>query len=164
VSFEREVFPSLVGSGLYGLEINGYWLDIGTPERYLQGTRDILSGRVRTGVDLGPDGLGIDGSARVDPRAQVTGPVLVGRGSEIHAGVRLGPNAVLADGCRIADGALVEDSVLHKGARLEPRAVVRESIIGPGARVGADARVEDCSILGEGSVVDSGAALAGARV
>ena len=36
VSIEREVFPRLVGDGLYGLRLEGYWLDIGTPERYLQ--------------------------------------------------------------------------------------------------------------------------------
>src|SRR3954449_10154577 len=36
VSIEREVFPTLVGDGLYGYESSGYWLDIGTPERYLQ--------------------------------------------------------------------------------------------------------------------------------
>src|SRR5438876_29497 len=48
ISIERDVFPRLVGRGLYGFATDGYWLDIGTPERYLQGTFDILSGRVRT--------------------------------------------------------------------------------------------------------------------
>jgi mannose-1-phosphate guanylyltransferase len=38
VSIEREVFPKLVGHGLYGYEATGYWLDIGTPDRYLKGT------------------------------------------------------------------------------------------------------------------------------
>src|SRR3954471_12390557 len=35
---ERDVFPRLVGAGLYGHVAEGYWLDIGTPERYLEGT------------------------------------------------------------------------------------------------------------------------------
>ncbi|MDQ4129429.1 MAG: nucleotidyltransferase family protein, partial [Actinomycetota bacterium] len=43
VSFEREVFPRLVGKGLYGFAADGYWLDIGTRERYLQATYDLLS-------------------------------------------------------------------------------------------------------------------------
>ena len=46
VSFEREVFPSLVGDGLYGYDAAGYWIDIGTPERYLEATWDLLAGRV----------------------------------------------------------------------------------------------------------------------
>ena len=45
VSIERDVFPELVGNGLYGHEATGYWLDIGTPERYLQATFDILERR-----------------------------------------------------------------------------------------------------------------------
>src|SRR3954468_25087113 len=39
VSIEREVWPRLVGAGLYGAPAeHAYWMDIGTPERYLQGT------------------------------------------------------------------------------------------------------------------------------
>ena len=49
-SIERDVFPQLVGNGLYGCVAEGYWLDIGTPARYLQGTYDILEGTVGTNV------------------------------------------------------------------------------------------------------------------
>ncbi len=45
-SIERDVFPRLVGNGLYARESDRYWLDIGTPDRYLAGTWDIVSGRV----------------------------------------------------------------------------------------------------------------------
>ena len=44
------MFPKLVGRGLYGCEATGYWLDIGTPSRYLQATYDILEGKVTTKV------------------------------------------------------------------------------------------------------------------
>ncbi|HYC80263.1 MAG TPA: NDP-sugar synthase, partial [Solirubrobacterales bacterium] len=44
VSIEREIFPRLVGEGLYALPLAGYWMDFGTPERYLQATWDILEG------------------------------------------------------------------------------------------------------------------------
>ena len=50
VSIEREVFPRLIGDGLGALRLDGYWMDIGTPERYLQATWDILEGRVATRV------------------------------------------------------------------------------------------------------------------
>ncbi|MGH2962079.1 MAG: nucleotidyltransferase family protein, partial [Solirubrobacterales bacterium] len=46
VSIEREVFPELAGTGLHGLRLPGYWMDIGTPERYLQASWDILERRV----------------------------------------------------------------------------------------------------------------------
>src|SRR3984957_13426553 len=50
VSIEREVWPRLIGKGLYGFPCESYWLDIGTPERYLQGTFDIIEGNVHTAV------------------------------------------------------------------------------------------------------------------
>ena len=50
VSIEREVFPKLVGHGLYGRRLEGYWIDIGTPERYLQANWDILERRLETVV------------------------------------------------------------------------------------------------------------------
>ena len=66
VSIEREVWPRLVGEGLYGFPPSAYWLDIGTPERYLQGTFDILEGNVRTAVAerLGDGYLAVDDGAR----------------------------------------------------------------------------------------------------
>ena len=51
VSIERDVFPRLVGEGLGGLRLDGYWMDIGTPDRYLQASWDILEGRVETQVE-----------------------------------------------------------------------------------------------------------------
>ena len=54
VSIEREVWPLLIGNGLYGYPSESYWLDIGTPERYLQGTFDIIEGNVSLGGHRAP--------------------------------------------------------------------------------------------------------------
>src|SRR4029077_4739088 len=53
VSFEGEVFPRMVGNGLYGWAADGYWIDIGTPERYLEATWDLLAGRVESTLPEG---------------------------------------------------------------------------------------------------------------
>src|SRR5207244_9326410 len=53
VSFEREIFPELVGQGLYGWVAGGYWIDIGTPERYLDAPWVLLAGR---GASTPPEG------------------------------------------------------------------------------------------------------------
>ena len=44
VSIEREVFPRLAEprARVYGIALPGYWLDVGTPESYLQAHRDVL--------------------------------------------------------------------------------------------------------------------------
>jgi len=129
VSIEREVFPRLVGDGLGALRLDGYWMDIGTPERYLQASWDILEGRVET---------------RVAPTAP---GLMVGAGAEIGAGATVGPRAVLAPGCTVGAGAEVRDSVLLDGCEVGDGARIAGSILAPGVSVAAGATVED-AVLG----------------
>ena len=73
VSIEREIWPALVGQGLYGYPAHdAYWLDIGTPETYLRGTFDLLEGKVAR--RRGPARWG--GAAR-SPRTPRSGPLVV---------------------------------------------------------------------------------------
>lgn len=130
VSIEREVFPRLVGDGLRGLRLDGYWMDIGTPERYLQASWDILEGRVRTRVRSTAPGL------------------LVGAGAEVAAGATIGPRAVVSGGCRVAAGATVRESVLLRGCTVEAGARVSGSVLAPGVTVEAGAELVD-AVVGE---------------
>jgi mannose-1-phosphate guanylyltransferase len=129
VSIEREVFPRLIGDGLGALRLDGYWMDIGTPERYLQASWDILEGRVET---------------RVAPTAP---GLMVAAGAEVAAGATIGPRAVLAPGCTVGAGAEVRDSVLLDGCEVGEGARVGGSILAPGVSVAAGATVED-AVLG----------------
>ena len=62
---ERDVFPRLVGEGLAATLLDGYWMDIGTPARYLQATWDILEGASRRGSSRPRPGILVDASAAV---------------------------------------------------------------------------------------------------
>ncbi|HET7445150.1 MAG TPA: NDP-sugar synthase [Solirubrobacterales bacterium] len=121
VSIEREVFPRLVGDGLHALCLDGYWMDIGTPDRYLQASWDILEGRVRTQVTPTAPGL------------------FVGAGAEVATGATIGPRAVLAPGCTVAAGAAVRGSVLLDGCTVAAGARIEDSILAPGVNVAAGA-------------------------
>jgi mannose-1-phosphate guanylyltransferase len=166
VSIEREVFPRLVGRGLYGHGLSGYWMDIGTPERYLQASWDILEGRVKTEAGARLDGTGLlveaDG---VDPGATIEAPALVETDVAAAAEASIGPRAVIARGSQLGEGAAVASSVLLPHAHIGAGATVTQSILGPGVRVGEGARVGPGAVLGEDSEVEAGKELdAGARV
>src|SRR5690606_3718711 len=104
VSIEREVFPKLVGRGLYGYEASGYWLDIGTPQRYLQATHDILDGAVCTSVQERFDShnLAIADGATIDGR--LVGPAYVGAGARIERGALVSGRTVLGRDVVIGPG------------------------------------------------------------
>ena len=149
-SIERDVFPTLVGHGLYGYEASGYWMDIGTPGRYLRATREILDRHVHTiiGDRVHQAGGKLVGSGRVD--GEVTAPSLVGADCEIHAGARVGPHSVLGRGVRVAEGGEITASVVFDGAVVGSGAIVRDSVIGRGVEVGQNCVIEGEVILGDG--------------
>lgn len=136
VSIEREVFPRLVGEGLHGVLLEGYWMDIGTPGRYLQASWDILEGRVSTGVQPTAPGL------------------FVARGAEVDAAATVGPRAVLSPGCEIGAEAEVRGSVLLPGCVVGRGALVVDSILAPGVSVQAGAEVRD-AVLGQDEIVQA---------
>jgi mannose-1-phosphate guanylyltransferase len=144
VSIEREVFPGMIASGrlVSGFVSDAYWMDLGTPEKYLRATFDALEGKVGGLAYAAP---------YVDPS------------SEVSLRSHLGRWVVVGPAVTIAEDAQVEDAVLLAGAVVEEGASVRDSIIGPRARVGAGAVVVG-AVLGEAAVVPAGSASDGARV
>jgi mannose-1-phosphate guanylyltransferase len=167
VSIEREVFPRLVGHGLYGHALDGYWMDIGTPERYLQASWDILEGRVRTeaGYRFDAAGLRVEEGAGVDPAATVRPPALLEADVTIGAGASIGGRAVIAARSQVGDGAVVSGSVVLAGSSIGAEAEITDSVLAPGVRIGEGARVGPDAVIGEGAQVDAGAELgAGARL
>ena len=141
-SIEREVFPRLVGDGLYGWVGDGYWLDIGTPARYLQATFDILEGRVQT------------------PPVERVGP-----GSRWGAGARIGDLAVLGPEVGVGDRSEVDRAVVLQGSTIGDDCRLSDCIVGAGARIGDRTRVEGGAVLGEGVSIGADNAIgAGARI
>ena len=149
VSIEREVFPRLVGQGLYGRRLDGYWMDIGTPERYLQASWDILDGTVET--ELAGDG----------------GPY-VGDGAELAETASI--DAACGDRCglrggrwRYGFGVRAARGLSGRGGggdlRFDPRGGCRGRrwrAGGPGAVIGAEAKIASGAAVGEGARVAPG--------
>jgi mannose-1-phosphate guanylyltransferase len=135
-SIEREVFPQLVGDGLCGLLLDGYWMDIGTPERYLQASWDILEGRVETEVEATSPGRLVAAGAEVDAEARLGERGVVSAGCRIEAGAEV-IQSVLLDGCTVGEGARVEQSILAPGATVDPGAQLVNTVVGRDERVPA---------------------------
>ncbi len=152
VSIETQVWPGLVGEGLYGYASRGtYWMDIGTPDRYLLGTGDILLGNVRTAV-----GERLDSERQflapgaVAEGATVTGAVIVEEGASVAASARVVGPTVLGRGVTVADGAVVERSVILDGSSVATGAHVADAILSPDVSVGERTLVQGQAVLGEG--------------
>jgi mannose-1-phosphate guanylyltransferase len=149
VSIEREVWPRLIGDGLYGFPSDSYWLDIGTPERYLQATFDIIEGNIRTAVC---DRLG-EGWATIAPDVQMRGrvipPAVLESGVSVAAGARIGSLAVLAEGVQVGAGTTVERAVVLANTRVGESCELRDCIVGPDCEVGRGSTISGGAVIGE---------------
>jgi len=165
VSIEREVWPALIGAGLYGFPADAYWLDIGTPERYLQGTFDIIEGNVDTPVRarLGESWLAV--AADTEVHGRVIPPAVIERGTHIAPGAHVGSLVVLGENVRVGPGSTVERSVILSGAEIGAGCTLRDCIVAAGCRVGDGTRIEGGAVLGEGVTVGADNVIAhGARI
>ncbi len=153
VSIEREVFPRLAEEGsVFGIALLGYWLDVGTPESYLQAHRDVLERTFRTDVGdaLGSDFTLVDPSADVHPEARLVPPVYVGPGAVVGKGARVGSLAVLGEGSRLGERAVVDNAVVGARTVLGDGCAVVGSIVGDDAELGAGCEVRSLAVVGPG--------------
>ena len=164
-SIERDVFPRLVGEGLYGCVSNGYWLDIGTPERYLQGTYDILEATVETAVAdrMGDSYLCVE--QNVDNAGRIIPSALVESGCRIGSGARIGGRVVLERGVTVGNHTTIERAVVMQGAEIGSHCTLNGCIVAGGVRIGDHCTIDGMSVLGEGVTIgDSNVLSNGARL
>ena len=164
-SIERDVFPRLVGDGLYGYVGNGYWMDIGTPERYLQATFDILEGTVTTEVADRMAGTFVAVAGDVASEGRIIPSALVGSRCRIGRGAVVGGRVVLEEGVTVGAGTRVERAVILEGATIGSNCTLSGCVIGAGVRIGDDCHVDGLSVLGRGVALgDANIVSRGARV
>lgn len=144
VSVERTTFPAMAEAGtLFALADDGYWLDTGTPQAYLQANVDILKGRPMTHKVHGI----VDGSWR-HPSATVDGSARL-------------INSVVDSDCVVGANVVLEDSVLLPGAVVQSDCVIRYSIIGPEAVIGSRSQLGATCVVGAKERVAAASELSG---
>lgn len=149
LSFERAVFPELVEAGevVLGHPSDAYWADLGTPQRYLDGTRAVLDGRCTW--PPAPGMVAVATAAMAHEEAEIEG-------------ADLGPGVVVGRGCRVAPGVRLRDAVLFDDVEVDPEAVLDGAIVGEGAHIGRGAHLGPGTVIADGARVAAGARLPGA--
>jgi mannose-1-phosphate guanylyltransferase len=169
VSVERETFPRMLDrpGRLFALQSDAYWIDIGTPEKYLEAHADVLAGALGAppapgAVETAP-GVWQQGGASVAADARLEPPVLLGPDARVAAGA-LVSDAVLGPGCSVGAGASVVRSVMLAGACVANEASALDAAIGPDAMLEHGAVAAGVTMIGASTVVPAGSRLSGARV
>jgi len=158
-SIERSYFPSLIerGETFIAYIYKGYWIDIGTPEKYMQVHRDIMDRRYHaapfSGSEHGCAVACVSPKARIEDGAVVEGPCFIDADVVVKAGARIGPYSVVGRHCFIEEHAAIERAIVWADTRVSQEAIVRDSVLGRSCHVGRSAIVENGAVLGDKSVV-----------
>jgi NDP-sugar pyrophosphorylase family protein len=156
-SIERAFFPSLIerGEAFMAYVDDGYWIDIGTPEKYRQVHRDMFDGRFDRGPLAGRPRSEpvVSAEARVDDGARLEGPCFVDAGAHVKGGALVGAYAVIGRGVTLEEGAVVRGSIVWPNTRIGRDAVVESAVVGRNAHIGRNAVVSGDAVLGDKTVL-----------
>jgi mannose-1-phosphate guanylyltransferase len=124
VSIERETFPLLLKNNhkLYAYPNNAYWLDLGTPQKYLQAHRDVANGKF-----CAPDSI---------------------QGSR-YSGIQVKGFASVGQNVQFGTGCLVEDSVILNDVIIGNNVTITGSIVGNGVVLGDNVELKAGTVLGD---------------
>jgi len=152
VSIEREFFPGLLADRIpfYGWVGDHYWLDIGNPAKYREAQLDLMRGKIFcpiAALDPSQGGSRVAEDVMASPTARITGPCVIGAGSRLEPGCRVGPETVMGEGCVVGRGAHITGAVLWDRVSIGADAVLTDCIIASGVRVGAGAVVGPGMVL-----------------
>lgn len=146
VSIERDIFPLMLKEG-YRMAVyrkGSYWIDIGTPRKYMQAHKDIFEGScaVEENDFRSAKVYGLE-NAEVAASAKITGPVWLGRNVHIGADAVIGPNAVIGDGFQAGRGCEIRNSVIWNNVSAGNGVTVDHSVITSGCRVESGVQCTD---------------------
>lgn len=139
-SFERELFPGLLEKGerVFAKVSEAYWLDIGSPKKYMQAHKDILNGDVavnREGENKEPN-IWVHHTAEISPVAKLRGPLMIGNKARLSGKASVKSFSVIGENVSLEEGAVVEDTVILRNSK-----------------IGRDVKLKNC-IIGENCIIE----------
>ncbi len=154
-SIERSFFPSLIerGETFMAYVYDGYWIDIGTPGKYLQVHHDIMDGRYSAPPFNGKSAAWTSPDARVEEGVEITGPCFIDEGAVIKKGARILPYSVIGRQTHVEEGAVVDGSIIWPNGWIGPEASIRGAILGRNCHVGRNAVIDSPVVLGDKTVI-----------
>ncbi|MFA5384126.1 MAG: sugar phosphate nucleotidyltransferase [Eubacteriales bacterium] len=155
--FSQDLFPLLLRDKkpLFGVVLPGYWCDIGNIQQYIQAHHDVLARKVNTGISAREVSPGIWMGEGVDLHAEcdLEGPILIGNGCCIGAGVKISPYTTIGAGCLIQEKASVKQSVLWNNVYLGPGTALRGAVLCSRVQARSNSEVYEGAVIGSDSVL-----------
>jgi len=153
--FEHDVFPPLLemGKAIYCYPSQDYWIDIGSPDKYLKLQHDLLQRYVSN------KGTKFEGESVVHSSARIEGPAVIGEACFIDRNSIIRGPAVLGTRCRVEEGAVIEGVILWQDCKIGKGAKLRKCLVASRCCIGEESEILDGCILGDDVQIGKGSKL-----
>jgi NDP-sugar pyrophosphorylase family protein len=137
ISIEREIFPLLIKKGIpvFAYIYDGYWIDAGTCEKFLQATDDIIQKKYKIDflnekdIMLGEKNLIYGKNVKIPKDLKIKGWAVVGNKSIIKESVTIEKSIIFSD-VHIGKGVYISDSIIGNNVYIGDNSVIENSYIG----------------------------------
>jgi mannose-1-phosphate guanylyltransferase / phosphomannomutase len=152
--FGHDLWPKLLKlkKPLFAYETKSYWTDVGNLAEYRRSQIDSLEGRVQLSIP-GREirkGVWVEEGAKIDPKAVLKAPCVIGKGCAIAAGAQIGPYTVVGDRADIAAGARLENCILWENVTVGHDVHLTNCILGANGHVRENIAVFEAAVLNLG--------------
>ncbi len=156
-SVERGLFPDLLAQKepLFGYVFRGYWLDIGSLDKYFQAHFDLMSRNVDFPVKgkMIRENLWIGGHFKSGKFMDLKGHLVCGDNVKIGDNVQVSGNVCLGNRVFLGKGVNISNTVILDGTKIEEGAKIENSIIGKNCLIEANAVLSENTALGDGTII-----------
>ncbi len=152
-SFEKDLYPRLLerGDPVYAYIHKGYWLDIGTPGKYLKACSDLASGYAHSSLPVNEimrRNIFGHPSVKIDSLANLTGPCFLDKDTSIGSDSRIGPNVFTGRNVHIGSKAKISNTIILHDTRIEDGVVISNSILCRNCNIASHVLLPNGTILG----------------
>ena len=137
--FEKELFPLLLklDEPVYGYPFNGYWIDVGTPDKYLRLNCDLLLSKAKSPLitNLSKDRVYYDKDVIIHHSTRITGPAIIGSRCRVDQKASIIGPVTIGSECHIGEEASIETAVLWNGVTIGARARLKQCVVSSNTRV-----------------------------
>ncbi|MCE5329227.1 NDP-sugar synthase [bacterium] len=159
-SFERGLFPNAleIGYRIYGYVSNAYWLDLGTPAKYLQAHQDILNGKIKfdfPGEEL-LENIYLGKFSKFNKESLRSGPIVIGENCVVEDGAVINPLTVIGNNCHICKGSHISGSIIFDRCTIGSGCIIKDSILSYNVKIGEKVIIDNNSVIGDNTSIGDG--------
>lgn len=138
VSIEKDIYPWLILNNmkLAGYFDSYYWIDIGTPEKYMQVHYDIFNNKDVLHLYGSYGNIFNEKDVQIRPTANIIPPVYIGSNVELGPKTIIGPYTVIGNNVKVCSGSRIVNSIVWDNVVIGKTSSIINTIVGSNCRVG----------------------------